>query len=180
MHRENWYLMFDLAFCPICWKCAFLYIHPNILYIIFVYYSIIFHVSTYNIYIYISYIYIICIYILYVLYIYIDILLDFLQYLQIFIMNFEEPPFSPNTAQNMKFSIKDFFSGCDQVCSFLQISAHLLKKSLMENFFVCVQCKTSNDCFFFRQEICIYATITALIRFENWFRICWNITDSSS
>ena len=175
MHRENWYLMFDLAFCPICWKCAFLYIHPNILYIIFVYYSIIFHVSTYNI-----YIYIICIYILYVLYIYIDILLDFLQYLQIFIMNFEEPPFSPNTAQNMKFSIKDFFSGCDQVCSFLQISAHLLKKSLMENFFVCVQCNTSNDCFFFRQEICIYATITALIRFENWFRICWNITDSSS
>ena len=31
----------------------------------------------------------------------------------------------------MKFSIKDFFSKCDQIRSFLQ---HLLKKSLMENF----------------------------------------------
>ena len=71
MHRENWYLMFDLAFCPICWKCAFLYIHPNILYIIFVYYSIIFHVSTYNIYIYIYHIYILYAYIYYMYYIYI-------------------------------------------------------------------------------------------------------------
>ena len=35
-----------------------------------------------------------------------------------------------NTAQKMKFYIKDFFSKCDQV--------HLLKKSLMENFFFCV------------------------------------------
>ena len=41
-----------------------------------------------------------------------------------------------HTAQKMKFSIMDFFSKCDQVCSFLQIWSHLLKKSLMENFFV--------------------------------------------
>ena len=34
----------------------------------------------------------------------------------------------------MKFSIKDFFSKCDQIRSFLRIWAHLLKKSLMENF----------------------------------------------
>ena len=34
----------------------------------------------------------------------------------------------------MKFSIKDFFSKCDQVRSFLWIWSHLLKKSLMENF----------------------------------------------
>ena len=33
----------------------------------------------------------------------------------------------------MKFSVKDFFSKCDQIRSFLQIWAHLLKKSLMEN-----------------------------------------------
>ena len=32
-----------------------------------------------------------------------------------------------NTAQKMKFPIKDFFSKCDQICS------HLLKKFLMEN-----------------------------------------------
>ena len=36
----------------------------------------------------------------------------------------------------MKFSIKDFFSKCDQIRSFLRIWSHLLKKSLMENFIV--------------------------------------------
>ena len=38
----------------------------------------------------------------------------------------------------MKFSIKDFFSKCDQLPSFLRIWSHLLKKSLMENFIFCV------------------------------------------
>ena len=37
------------------------------------------------------------------------------------------------TAQKMKFSIKDFFSKCDQIRSFLGIWSNLLKKSLMEN-----------------------------------------------
>ena len=36
-----------------------------------------------------------------------------------------------HTAQKMKFSIKDFFSKCDQI---LWIWSHLLKKSWMENF----------------------------------------------
>ena len=39
-----------------------------------------------------------------------------------------------NTAQNMKFSIKDFFSKCDQIRRKLRIWSHLMKKSLMENF----------------------------------------------
>ena len=34
----------------------------------------------------------------------------------------------------MKFSIKDFFSECDQICSYLRIWSHLLKKSLTKNF----------------------------------------------
>ena len=38
----------------------------------------------------------------------------------------------------MKFSIKDFFSKCDQILSILQIWSHLLKKSFMENFIFCV------------------------------------------
>ena len=42
-----------------------------------------------------------------------------------------------NTAQKLKFSIKDFFCNCDQIYSFLQIWSHLLKKSLMENFIFC-------------------------------------------
>ena len=41
------------------------------------------------------------------------------------------------TAQKMKFSIKNFFSKCDQIRRKLQIWSHLLKKSLMENFFFC-------------------------------------------
>ena len=40
----------------------------------------------------------------------------------------------PNTVQKVKFSLKDFFSKCDQIRSFLRIRSHLLKKSLMENF----------------------------------------------
>ena len=42
-----------------------------------------------------------------------------------------------NNAQKMKFSIKDFFSKCDQIRSFLRIWSHLLKKPLMENFIFC-------------------------------------------
>ena len=39
-----------------------------------------------------------------------------------------------NTAQKMKFSIKDFFSKCDKLRNFLRIWSHILKKSLMEKF----------------------------------------------
>ena len=41
------------------------------------------------------------------------------------------------TAQKMKISIKDFFSKCDQIRSFLRSWSHLLKKSLTENFICC-------------------------------------------
>ena len=44
-----------------------------------------------------------------------------------------------STAQKMKFSIKNFFSKCDQIRSYLWIWPHLLNKSLMENF-VFVKC----------------------------------------
>ena len=47
--------------------------------------------------------------------------------------------------KKMKFSIKDFFSKCDQIRSFLWIWSHLLNKSLMENFIFCTcmhVCKT--------------------------------------
>ena len=45
----------------------------------------------------------------------------------------------------MKFSIKDFFSKCDQIRSFLRIWSHLLKKSLMENFIFFVQCECNPE-----------------------------------
>ena len=41
------------------------------------------------------------------------------------------------TAQKMKFSIKDFFSKCNQIHRKLRIWSHLLKKFLMENFIFC-------------------------------------------
>ena len=37
----------------------------------------------------------------------------------------------------MKFSGKDFFSKCEQICRKLRVWSHLLKKSLMENFIFC-------------------------------------------
>ena len=45
----------------------------------------------------------------------------------------------------MKFSIKDFSSKCDQIRRFLRIWSQLLKKFLMENFFLCAVCKKPND-----------------------------------
>ena len=48
------------------------------------------------------------------------------------------------TAQKMMFSIKDFFSKCDQTRRFLRIWSHLLKKFLMENF-IFVQCNKQRD-----------------------------------
>ena len=41
------------------------------------------------------------------------------------------------TAQKMKFYIKDFFSECHRIHSFLRIWPHLLRKSLMENLIFC-------------------------------------------
>ena len=42
-------------------------------------------------------------------------------------------------SQKMKFYIKDFFSKCDLILSFLQIWSHLLKKSFIhQNFIFCV------------------------------------------
>ena len=52
-----------------------------------------------------------------------------------------------NTAQEMKFSITDFFSKCDQICWKLQIWPYLLTKYIMENFTFCVV-KISSFVFF--------------------------------
>ena len=41
------------------------------------------------------------------------------------------------TAQKMRFSIKDFFSKCDQIRIFMRIWPYLQKKSLIENFIFC-------------------------------------------
>ena len=56
----------------------------------------------------------------------------------------------------MKFYIKDFFSKCDQIRSFLRIWSHLLKKSLMENVIFCaVEMKAECD-----RELTLLSEIT--------------------
>ena len=42
-----------------------------------------------------------------------------------------------DTTKKRKFSIKDFFSKCDQMRSKLRIWSHLQKKYSMENFIFC-------------------------------------------
>ena len=42
---------------------------------------------------------------------------------------------SQTTAQKVKFSIKDFFSKCDQIWSFLRIWSHLLEHFAQWNAF---------------------------------------------
>ena len=60
----------------------------------------------------------------------------------------------PSTAQKMKFSMKDFFSKCDQIRSFLQLWSHLLKKPLIENFVFCaVHCNSMTFTVASKQEI---------------------------
>ena len=46
----------------------------------------------------------------------------------------------------MKFSIKDFFSKCDKIHSFLQIWSHLLRKSLTENVIYFAQWSSTDIC----------------------------------
>ena len=45
----------------------------------------------------------------------------------------------------MKFSIKDFFSKCDQIRSFQRIWLRLLEKSLIENFICAVPHELKHD-----------------------------------
>ena len=50
------------------------------------------------------------------------------------------------TAQKNKFSVKDFFSKCDQILRNLRIWSYLLEKSLMENLiFLCSEISIQED-----------------------------------
>ena len=65
----------------------------------------------------------------------------------------------PTTSQKMKFSIKNFFSKCDQIRRKLRIWSHLLRKSLMENFiFLC-----NGQCYFATNVVKLQFVITKKI-----------------
>ena len=63
---------------------------------------------------------------------------DFKIYLRLRLdLNLEPKRFKIHHCTKMKFFIRDIFSKCYQIRSFLWIWSHLLKKSLMENFILC-------------------------------------------
>lgn len=50
-------------------------------------------------------------------------------------------------AKNMKFSVKDLFSKCDQLCRKLHIWSHILKEYLMNGNFIFLWCfNVSSQC----------------------------------
>ena len=69
--------------------------------------------------------------------------------------------------QKLKFLIKDFFSKCGQIHSFLLIWSHLPKKSLMGNFFFCAVLedpqKESYECSLFVQLLDTYSSKVAAV-----------------
>ena len=62
----------------------------------------------------------------------------------------------------MKFSVKDFFSKCDQIHGKLRIWSHLLKKSLMEIFIFCAVTKNK---FSLKDFFCVCDHIWKLLVF---------------
>ena len=55
-----------------------------------------------------------------------------------------------STTRNIKFSIKDFFSKCEQICNFRRIWSHLLKEYFTENFiFLCSVLREENNLLLF-------------------------------
>ena len=76
--------------------------------------------------------------------------------------------FKRNTAQKMKFSIKNFFSKCDHICSFRHIWSHLLKKFLMEELiFFAVEAENLITQLFIIFKL-LYMFIVNLYHKKNW------------
>ena len=81
--------------------------------------------------------------------------------------------FACYTAHKMKFSIKDFFSKCDQIRRKLRIWSHLLKKSLMENFIFCAVLSRFYLSVLFRENT---DYLTCAIRYTYGYLSC-DVTD---
>ena len=64
----------------------------------------------------------------------------------------------------MKFSIKDFFSKCDQIHRRMLIWLHLLKKSLLENFICCAVKSELKRCKRLKRKLFYNCFITARIK----------------
>ena len=70
------------------------------------------------------------------------------------------------TAQKMEFSIKDFFSKCDQIRRKLRIWSQLMKKPLMENFIFCAVGQPSHHihfCWVCKEQIKLICILCSVI-----------------
>ena len=80
-------------------------------------------------------------------------------------------PFIKRTLpKKMKFSIKNFFSKCDQIHSFLQIWSYLLKKSLMKNL---IFCAVERFCYILKAYLARCQTALMELFYENNFTDDW-------
>ena len=85
-----------------------------------------------------------------------------------------------NTAQGVKIPIEYFFNKCDQIHSFLRIWSHLLKKTLMENFFFFVQCNHFSGKFLMTGRIWIFFLLFRSVPYQqklkNHQNVVWRLT----
>ena len=74
------------------------------------------------------------------------------------------------TAQKMKFSVKDFFSKCDQIRMKRRIWLNLLKKFLIENFFFCAAPHAEFDTknLLSKNVRDIFRTLTKILTERSW------------
>ena len=96
-------------------------------------------------------------------------------------------------AQKMKFSIKDSFSKCDWIRSFLRIWSHLLEKYLMENFIFCAVCWFGSwigvhllvkllwqesfwNYSWDNSQSAITCSKSTIETLQQWCEICWKLT----
>ena len=71
----------------------------------------------------------------------------------------------------MRFSIKDFFSKCNQIRRKMRIWWHLLKKSLMENFIFCAVASTCAFSSFFKRLCWHWNFLRCLCQGNRYFSI---------
>ena len=116
-----------------------------------------------------------------------------LDYLFFFNFNYENT--RTITTQRIRFSVKDFFSKCDQIQNDLRIWSHLLKNFLMEHFIFCALYVQNWDYFnnFYGPKISIIVQWVKLhcLEAHEWdfffylvprwikWRVYWNCTSSS-
>ena len=78
----------------------------------------------------------------------------------------------------MKFSIKHFFSKCDQIHRKLRIWSHLLKKSLIENFVYCAVIMVLDGFIFNWYILILYKSQFSNVFYKIQARLLWHFNQT--